>query len=137
MAKTNEVVTFGDLYAMTSFLSNAELLFSQYCLSKTYTVNFQYDTSKLFIIFGANSSAILSNICDYQYFLITKNFTSNNMGILWNYVRDSEFMYVTFRSDFTRNNNNKTFSFTTASGDNVSSSYFSAMSVTIYEIFSI
>ena len=137
MAKTNEVVTFGDLYAMTSFLSNAELLFSQYCLGKTYTVNFQYDTSKLFIIFGTDSSAILSNICDYQYFLITKNFTLNTMSILWNYVRDSKFIYATFKSNFTRNNNSKTFSFTTASGNNVGSSYFSEMSVTIYEIFSI
>lgn len=137
MAKTNEVVTFGDLYAMTSFLSNAELLFSNYCLGKTYTVNFQYDTSKLFIIFGSDSSAILSNICGCQYFLITKNFTSNSMKILWNYVIDSTFEYTTFTSNFTRNNNNKTFSFTTASGDNVGSSYFFAMSVTIYEIFSI
>ena len=137
MAKINEVVTFGDLYAMTSFLSNAELLFSKYCLGKTYTVNFQYDTSKLFIIFGGNSSAILSNICDYQYFLITKNFTSNSMRILWSYVSDSTFEHVIFNSDFTRNNNNKTFSFTTASADNAGPSHFLEMAVTIYEIFSI
>lgn len=136
MTKTNEVVTFGDLYAMTSFLSNSELLFSNHCLGKTYTVNFQYDTSKLFIIFGEDSSAILSNICDYQYFLITKNFTTNSMKILWSYVRDSTFGYATFNSNFTRNNNNKTFSFTTASGY-TGSSYYASMPVTIYEIYSI
>ena len=44
MAETNEVVTFGDLYAMTSFLSNAEFIHSNYFSDKTkYTVQCLYE----------------------------------------------------------------------------------------------
>lgn len=134
MAQTNEVVTFGDLYAMTSFLSNAELLFSEFCIGKTYTVNFQYDTSNLFIIVGNDSSGILCSNSQYtQYFLITKNFTSGVMRIMWEHVSDSTFSFFSFNSTFTKNN--KTFSFTTPPNES-GSYYYTAMSVTIYEIYS-
>lgn len=134
MAETNEVVTFGDLYAMTSFLSNAELLFSEFCKGKTYTVNFQYDTSNLFIIVGNDSSGILCSNSQYtQYFLITKNFTSGVMRIMWEHASDSTLSFFSFNSTFTKNN--KTFSFTTPPNES-GSYYYTAMSVTIYEIYS-
>lgn len=89
MAKTNEVVTFGDLYAMTSFLSNAELVLnirtdSKYGWVDNFTCN--YDISKLFIVINNESNSIMgqsSVTWPLTYYLITKNCDDTTFRLYW------------------------------------------------------
>lgn len=91
MAKTNEVVTFGDLYAMTSFLSNAEFIHSNYFCDKTiYSVQCIYESSKLFLIIG-KIDAIMVGSHDYQndYYLLTKTNQNKSLKVIWEYNNGS------------------------------------------------
>lgn len=89
MAETNEVVTFGDLYAMTSFLSNAELVLNIRTDIKTGWVdNFtcNYDISKLFIVINNESNSIMgqsSVAWPLTYYLITKNCDDTTFRLYW------------------------------------------------------
>ena len=92
MAKTNEVVTFGDLYAMTSFLSNAEFIHSNYFYDKSvYQVQCIYESSKLFFIIGNQCDAIMVGSRDYQndYYLLTKTNQNKSLKVLWEYNNSS------------------------------------------------
>lgn len=92
MAKTNEVVTFGDLYAMTSFLSNAEFIHSNYFYDKSVRqVQCIYESSKLFLIIGNQCDAIMVGSRDYQndYYLLTKTNQNKALKVLWEYNNSS------------------------------------------------
>lgn len=93
MAKTNEVVTFGDLYAMTSFLSNAEFIHSNYFYDKTkYTVQCLYESSKLFFIIGNQCDAIMvapHHTYQNDYYLLTKTNQNKSLKVMWAYNNSS------------------------------------------------
>lgn len=93
MAKTNEVVTFGDLYAMTSFLSNAEFIHSNYFDDKSvYQVECIYESSKLFFIISNRCDAIMvSSHHDQQndYYLLTKTNQTKSLKVMWEYEYDN------------------------------------------------
>ena len=92
MAKTNEVVTFGDLYAMTSFLSNAEFIHSNYFKDKTvYSVQCIYESSKLFFIIGNCDAIMIGPQYEYQndYYLLTKINQSKSLKVMWEYNNSS------------------------------------------------
>lgn len=89
MTKNNEVVTFGDLYAMTSFLSNAELVLNiRTDIKNGWVDNFtcNYDISKLFIVINNESNSIMgqSSIAwPLTYYLITKNCIDTTFRLYW------------------------------------------------------
>lgn len=93
MAKTNEVVTFGDLYAMTSFLSNAEFIHSNYFNDKThYSVQCIYESSKLFFIIGNYCDAIMvapHHTYQNDYYLLTKTNQNKSLKVMWEYNNSS------------------------------------------------
>ena len=93
MAKTNEVVTFGDLYAMTSFLSNAEFIHSNYFADKSVrTVECIYESSKLFFIISNHCDAIMvGSHHTYQndYYLLTKINQVKSLKVMWEYNNSS------------------------------------------------
>lgn len=93
MAKNNEVVTFGDLYAMTSFLSNAEFIHSNYFSDKSvHTVECIYESSKLFFIISNHCDAIMVGPHhNYQndYYLLTKINQVKSLKVMWEYNNSS------------------------------------------------
>lgn len=93
MAKNNEVVTFGDLYAMTSFLSNAEFIHSNYFCNKTiYSVQCIYESSKLFFIIGDRCDAIMvapHHAYQNDYYLLTKTNQNKSLKVMWEYNNSS------------------------------------------------
>lgn len=90
MAKTNEVVTFGDLYAMTSFLSNAEFIHSNYFSDKSiYSVQCIYESSKLFFIISNQCDAIMVGNHQNDYYLLTKTNQNKSLKVMWEYNNSS------------------------------------------------
>lgn len=93
MAKTNEVVTFGDLYAMTSFLSNAEFIHSNYFSDKSiYQVECIYESSKLFFIITNYCDAIMvapHHNHQNDYYLLTKTNQNKSLKVMWEYNNSS------------------------------------------------
>lgn len=93
MAKNNEVVTFGDLYAMTSFLSNAEFIHSNYFSDKSVrTVECIYESSKLFFIISNHCDAIIvgpHQKHQNEYYLLTKNNQVKSLKVMWEYNNSS------------------------------------------------
>lgn len=93
MAKNNEVVTFGDLYAMTSFLSNAEFIHNNYfCDKSVRTVECIYESSKLFFIISNHCDAIM--VGPHQnhqndYYLLTKINQTKSLKVMWEYNNSS------------------------------------------------
>lgn len=100
MAKTNEVVTFGDLYAMTSFLSNAEFIHSNYFGDKSVsTVECIYESSKLFFIISNHCDAIMvsqHHTCQNDYYLLTKINQVKSLKVMWEYNSDSSSIQYTY-----------------------------------------
>ena len=100
MANTNEVVTFGDLYAMTSFLSNTEFIHSNYFHdTKIYSVQCIYESSKLFFIISDNSDAIMvspHNTFQNDYYLLTKINQAKSLKVIWGYNGDSSSTSYTY-----------------------------------------
>lgn len=93
MAKTNEVVTFGDLYVMTSFLSNAEFIHSNYFVDKTiHQVQCIYESSKLFFIISNQCDAIMVGTHhnhQNDYYLLTKTNQNKSLKVMWEYNNSS------------------------------------------------
>ena len=93
MAKTNEVVTFGDLYAMTSFLSNAEFIHSNYFSDKSVRqVECIYESSKLFFIISNQCDAIMvgpHHAHQNDYYLLTKTNQNKSLKVMWEYNNGS------------------------------------------------
>lgn len=93
MAKNNEVVTFGDLYAMTSFLSNAEFIHSNYFGDKSVrSVECIYESSKLFFIISNHCDAIMvgpHHDNQNDYYLLTKTNQNKSLKVMWEYNNSS------------------------------------------------
>lgn len=98
MAETNEVVTFGDLYAMTSFLSNAEFIHSNYFNdTSNYTVQCIYESSKLFFILSSQCDAIIvapQHSWQNDYYLLTKTTKSKVLRMFWEIQSEAQITYT-------------------------------------------